>query len=422
MNQWTPTGQHGLRYREHETRTKGIGRYERPLRYYVAVYKWKKKTVTDVYGWEGDDFKNEDDIVAAALDLRKNRRDMQPPFTLKERHDLRKHALAEIEIAEQEKRTRQEIQEKTVLKALYQKYCEIHSDKKSLKNERSLYEKWINPAIGEKQLDEIVLLDLERIRKRMEKAEKAPRTIQYVKSIVRQIYTFATAHSLYSGDVPTRLFLKNKKFDNARKRYLTPAEARLLLNELQKHSVTLYRMALLSLNTAMRFGEIASLRWQHINLENREILVVDPKNSETRSVFMTGEVERLFRSMAKGAPNDLVLPSRHKRNSEGDALPRVQDSVSNVFDRVVKDLGLNDGVTDRCMRVVFHSLRHTAASWLVNSGVGLPVIGKVLGHKSLKMTERYSHVNDNSVRNAMELLDQKQNEHERQPVLKIQSG
>jgi integrase len=291
-----------------------------------------------------------------------------------------------------------------------------------LKNESSLFEKWIEPVIGEKRLDEVVPLDLERIRERMEKAGKAPRTIQYVKSIARQVYTFAMAHSLYSGDIPTRLFLKNKKFDNARKRYLTPEEARLLLNELQKHSPILYRMSLLSLNTAMRFGEIASLRWQHINLNNREILVVDPKNSETRPVFMTEEVERLFQSMEKGAPNNLVFPSRQRRKANGDALPRIQESVSNVFDKVVSNIGLNEGITDRRMRVVFHSLRHTAASWLVNSGVGLPVIGKVLGHKSLKMTGRYSHVNDDSVRNAMGLLDQKQNEDSKHAVVKSRNG
>ena len=103
-------------------------------------------------------------------------------------------------------------------------------------------------------------------------------------------------------------------------------------------------------------------------------------------------------------------------------MPRIQESVSNVFDKVVRDLGLNEGIVDRRMRVVFHSLRHTAASWLVNSGVGLPVIGKVLGHKSLKMTERYSHVSDDSVRNAMVLLDQKQNEYKKQAVVKLQNG
>lgn len=417
MSKWIKSNTTGIRYRLHDTRKHGVG-FDR---YFTIRYKVGGKEKSEGLGWASEGW-SEKKAAAVLSELKANATIGTGPRTLSEKRELQAQSDAEKAERDREEAARQEFEYKTKLSAVYSQYCNIHSDKKSLRDEKCLYDKWINPAIGEKRLDEIVLLDLERIRKRMEKAEKAPRTIQYVKSIVRQIYTFATAHSLYSGDIPTGLFLKNKKFDNARKRYLTPDEARLLLNELQKHSVTLYRMALLSLNTAMRFGEIASLRWQHINLENREILVVDPKNSETRSVFMTEEVERLFLSMAKGAPNDLVLPSRHKRNSEGDALPRIQDSVSNVFDKVVRDLGLNDGVTDRRMRVVFHSLRHTAASWLVNSGVGLPVIGKVLGHKSLKMTERYSHVSDNSVRSAMELLDQKQSEQNTQVLMKFQNG
>ncbi|MDR3629364.1 MAG: site-specific integrase [Desulfocapsaceae bacterium] len=414
MSTWIKCNTPGIRYRIHATRKHGVG-FDK---YFTIRYKVAGKEKSEGLGWASEGW-SEKKAAAILSELKANATVGTGPRTLNEKRELQMRADSEKAEREREEEVRQELEHRTKLRAVYSQYCCIHSDKKSLKNESSLYEKWIEPVIGEKRLNEIILLDLERIRKRMEKAGKAPRTIQYVKSIVRQVYTFATAHSLYSGDIPTRLFLKNKKFDNARKRYLTPDEARLLLNELQKHSQTLYRMSLLSLNTAMRFGEIASLRWQHINLNNREILVVDPKNSETRSVFMTEEVEKLFRFMEKGTPNDIVFPTRHSRKSDGETSPEIQGSVSNVFDRVVRALGLNEGITDRRMRVVFHSLRHTAASWLVNSGVGLPVIGKVLGHKSLKMTERYSHVSDDSVRSAMDLLDQKQNG---QDILRIQNG
>ena len=53
-------------------------------------------------------------------------------------------------------------------------------------------------------------------------------------------------------------------------------------------------------------------------------------------------------------------------------------SVSNVFDRAVAKLGFNEGIADRRMQIVFHSLRHSCASWSVNSGVELPAIAKIL--------------------------------------------
>ena len=169
----------------------------------------------------------------------------------------------------------------------------------------------------------------------------------------------------------------------------------------------MYRLSLLSLNTGVRFGEMAALLWQHIDINRKKILVVDAKNAESRSVYMTVAVMQMFEEMERGAPDELVFPARN-------GMVRVQ--MSKRFTDAVNKLGLNQGITDRRMKFVFHSLRHSCASWLVNSGVELPVIAKILGHKTLAMTMRYSHVNDRSVRNAMALLDDQQ-----QPAGKIVS-
>jgi len=70
----------------------------------------------------------------------------------------------------------------------------------------------------------------------------------------------------------------------------------------------------------------------------------------------------------------------------------------------VKDLGLNDGITDRRQKLVFHSLRHTFASWLVQMGKPLYTVSQLLGHSDLKMTMRYAHLAPDTQRAAaMEL-------------------
>ena len=65
---------------------------------------------------------------------------------------------------------------------------------------------------------------------------------------------------------------------------------------------------------------------------------------------------------------------------------------SATFTRTVKDIGLNDGVTDRKLRVTFHTLRHTAASRLLASGATIYDVCKILGHSSVTVTERYGHL------------------------------
>jgi integrase len=66
--------------------------------------------------------------------------------------------------------------------------------------------------------------------------------------------------------------------------------------------------------------------------------------------------------------------------------------VSTTFERVVKHIGFNKGMEDRQNKLVFHSLRHTFASWLALQGETLLTIMELMGHRDIKMTMRYSHL------------------------------
>jgi integrase len=80
--------------------------------------------------------------------------------------------------------------------------------------------------------------------------------------------------------------------------------------------------------------------------------------------------------------------------------------VSATFKRVVNSLGLNKGVIDTRQKIVFHSLRHSFASWLALQGESLITLRDLLGHKTTTMTNRYAHLLPDHKRAAVLKLEQ----------------
>lgn len=416
------TVEKGIRYRTEAGRR--IGNSPRPDRYYQIRFTVNGKRHEESIGWESEGWTLEK-VRAKIYELRQNHVTGQGTQTLAEARAQRRaedEAKAEAERQAEEEARRADA---LVFSRVLEEFAASPLWPGDGRKLQSLYKNYIAGAIGDRRLDQIALSDLMGIRAKMEQAGKSPRTIGYVKDAIGRVYSFAEKRGLYRGENPARHMMDGTKFNNRRDRYLTPEEARRLMAELKKTSIPVYRQALISLNTGMRFGEIATLTWGHVHVdegENPWLNLVDTKNGESRKVPLTDELRELFRAMraelseeaAKaarlgkdpirtGGPESLVFPAR-TRNAPPNT---VQIGVSNTFSKAVERLGLNEGRTDRRDRIVFHSLRHTAASWLVNSGVPLPHIARIIGHKTLTMTSRYSHVSDHAMTEAIAVLADK---------------
>ncbi len=253
-------------------------------------------------------------------------------------------------------------------------------NKISWDREEQLYRLYIKPEVGDKKLKEISSFDLEKIKKNMKELGRSPRTISYTLDVVRMIFNKAKEWNVYEGTNPATK-VKRPKQDNKRTRFLSPDEAEALLRECRKKSRQLYEICLLSLYCGLRANEIFSLKWSDIDFDNKLIFIKDPKNRTSRVVYMTKEILLLLQSKKK--TSGFVFSDRYGRKIK---------KVSRSFGRVVNRLGFNDGKVDRRDKVVFHTLRHTFASWLVLQGVPIYLVKELLGHKTLAMTERYSHL------------------------------
>lgn len=264
---------------------------------------------------------------------------------------------------------------------------------KSEKRIVSMYEAAVKKKFGKLYLHQIKTFEIQQFVAKLA-GKRAPATIRHYITIIRTVYNKMIAWGEYAGPVPT-VGVEIPTVDNERDRFLTHEEAKKLLTELRRRSEDTYRIALLSLNTGMRAGEIFHLKGEDVDLTKGVIRIRDPKNGKARVAYMSEAVCGMFGEM-EIETGEYVFPSR------GGGLRRW---VPATFDRAVIELGFNEGLEDSRDRIVFHSLRHTFAAWLATEGVPLYTISKLLGHSTIKMTERYAKLMPEAKRQAVDILN-----------------
>lgn len=406
--EWVKTNHKGLRYYEHANRKHGKKRD----RYYAIRLKVDGKDHSYGVGWLSDGVPMEVERENPGIGfeeyclmlLRQYKGNLKTGSGARSPKEQRR--ITEEKEAQERAQAEQEARDNLTFAEVWKdSYQGEASRKKSWAREESFFRLWIEPAIGKLPLRTVSQIHLEGLKKKMREGNKrstkkqpgqSPRTIEYCLAVIRQVFNCAIEHGLFQGKNPVKRKRGERLPDNKRVRFLTYEEADLLLPALRQRSVELYNQAVLSLHTGMRAGEIFGLCYGDIDLEKGTILLRDTKSKRNRYVYMTEAVKEIFRAMTFGARNDLVFPTRKGRR---------RTEISNVFLRTVESLGLNTGVRDPRMKVLFHTLRHTYASWLVQEGVPLYVVQKALGHQSLAMTERYSHLSENSLQTATAALE-----------------
>jgi len=177
-------------------------------------------------------------------------------------------------------------------------------------------------------------------------------------------------------------------------RFLTPDEETAILDACPED---VRPAVVFALNTGIRQMELLTLTWGKVDLARKVItLSADKtKGKKTRRVPLNPMALEALGTPPQGYNQTTpVFPVVSERD---------QRDLVRRFKKAVDKTGINKGAS-RSQRVTWHSLRHTFASRLVQSGVSLLNVKELLGHATLAMVMQYAHLDDASLKSAVEVL------------------
>ncbi len=148
------------------------------------------------------------------------------------------------------------------------------------------------------------------------------------------------------------------------------------------HAAAALRLLIL---TGARLREILELKWEYVDFERGLLLLPDSKTGR-KSIVLNAPALAVLSQLTHVCP--FVIP--------GDNLEMARHDLNRPW-RLVSKRAKLDGVR-------LHDLRHTYASFGAGSGLGLPIIGKLLGHAQAATTARYAHLDNDPLRRASEQI------------------
>lgn len=215
--------------------------------------------------------------------------------------------------------------------------------------------------------------------------------VRYMASL-SHAFTVAVKDWQWLDDSPMRKVSKPRE-PRGRERFLSDDERDQLLQACKAStSRFLYTVVVLALSTGMRRGEIMSLRWSQIDLPRGRVLLYETKNGTSRAVPLSGLAHTLVSALTKvrRIDTDVVFYS-NMGNQPVDLTKPWTTAISKA------------GLTD----FRFHDLRHSAASYLAMNGATTIEIAAVLGHKTLQMVKRYSHLANSHTSQVVTAMNEK---------------
>lgn len=254
-------------------------------------------------------------------------------------------------------------------------------------NTESVLRCHVLPRWGKQRLNEITTQDISKWFAEKIAAGLAPATIEKIRVIFSRSFELGRQWNIPGADPNPVKNVPRRKFKNARTKYLSADDARRLLAAAEKSlNPQLKNIIGLLLLTGARKTELLTAQWQHLDLDRRTWHIPTTKTGVPRYVPLSQAALDIITDLPRWDKCPWLLPNPLTRKPYAD-LKRPWDKARDVA-------GLPD--------LHLHDLRHSAASFMINAGIDLYAVGRILGHADHQSTMRYSHLANDTLMAAVE--------------------
>ena len=266
----------------------------------------------------------------------------------------------------------------------------IKSYKKTYRHDRYTYFKQVDPFFGNVKLNGIKAVHVDQwIAEQSDKGYKNSTIIKHL-VLLKRMMRVAVRWDLIPNDNAVNNHRKIRIGD-LRQKFLVPEQIKSLIKECykSKHPFLGYVVELLIL-TGARCGEIRLAKWCNINMDESALTVPVSKTGKRRTIYLSERSKKVIALIRKRSESLGIPVTKDAYLVQNPRTGKPYNDFQVSFSRARAAVGLND--------VRVHDLRHTYASLLIQNGISLYEVQKLLGHSSPHMTQRYAHLSPNSLK------------------------
>lgn len=245
----------------------------------------------------------------------------------------------------------------------------------------------IRPVWEKKRLDEITTPQVAKWLGELREKGLAPATVEKIRITFNRSFELALKWQTPGVKFNPVRGIPRPKFNNARDRFLTSEEAARLLKACESSlNPQLKNIVGLLLLTGARKRELLDAKWENISFERKAWFIPTSKTGKARHVPLSKPALDLIAQLPRYDKCPYLLPNPRTK--------KPYTCIKHPWDTARDAAGLAG--------LHMHDLRHSAASFMINAGIDLFAVGKVLGHADHQSTMRYSHLANDTLMQAVE--------------------